>query len=337
MRNPWTAQQHMQMHWRPDAITRTGVIQPMWVRQVSPVDMARHTVDPFLASVRGPGPAVSPYPAPEDIAYAAGKLAKQFSNGQSAVIGVGTDKVTVDANTRCGGIVGVLTEAARQLMAGKSVGITVGGRKLVITPNGTDMPNVTASAPYPAGNQQVVVGPTAGGQDSSQANQQVVGPTAGNQGLGRTHARRRRQLGDGMTEMLPNVPVPQNIPAADVDYGAYYRRLAYDDNNWSQRDFRAQLAQRFAPNAMKRMDAMTYNPIQYAQQQIAVPLQSRGPLATQARPIPNQVPRQVNVRAMPDANSVQGLGAVQINRQYLVGKGLGEVQINKQYLVGKRR
>ena len=44
---------------RPDRVTATGVIAPYPVRQVSPVAVARATVNPFVAGVRGVGPTLS--------------------------------------------------------------------------------------------------------------------------------------------------------------------------------------------------------------------------------------------------------------------------------------
>lgn len=129
----------MQAHWRPDAITRTGVIEPMWIRQVSPVDMARHTIDPFINSVRGPGPAVSPYPSPEDVAYAAGRVAKEFRAGRSAKIAIGTDKVKMKRGDAFGGIAGVIAQAATRLADGGTVAIEIGGRRIIVCcagPNG---------------------------------------------------------------------------------------------------------------------------------------------------------------------------------------------------------
>lgn len=124
------------MHMRPDAVIKTGVIEPYWIRQVSPVDVARHTIDPFIASVRGPGPAVSPYPSPEDMAYAAGRIAKRFARGQSALVAIGTDKVTMQPGMRCGGIVGAIAQAANELARGGTVAIEVGGRRVIVCNDG---------------------------------------------------------------------------------------------------------------------------------------------------------------------------------------------------------
>jgi len=147
-----TSSQHAQMHWRPDAITRTGVIEPMFVRQVSPVDMARHAIDPFIQSVRGMGPAVSPYPSPEDVAYAAGKLAQQFRQGKNAVVCMGTEKITVGPNQLpMGGIVGTITQAAQELARGGTVTIQIGARRAIVCnsgPGGT--PVVQPAAPASA-------------------------------------------------------------------------------------------------------------------------------------------------------------------------------------------
>jgi hypothetical protein len=52
-------------YWRPDDVTRTGVVQPAWPPGGSPgpVDMARHTIDPFIAAFRPVSPAVTTLPS----------------------------------------------------------------------------------------------------------------------------------------------------------------------------------------------------------------------------------------------------------------------------------
>lgn len=137
------------MHWRPDAVMKTGVIEPMWIRQVSPVDMARHTIDPFIDSVRGRGPAVSPSPQPEQIAAAAVKVAKQFREGKDAVIAVGLDKVKVtpDNAASIGGVVGFIAQAAAKLSRGETVSIEAMGRRLIVRPEGDGSLRVQAAAP----------------------------------------------------------------------------------------------------------------------------------------------------------------------------------------------
>lgn len=124
------------MHWRPDFVMKTGVIEPMWIRQVSPVDMARHTIDPFIDSVRGPGPAVSPSPAPEQIAEAASQVARAFAAGKPAVIAVGLDKVQVKPGdgARIGGAIGLIVQAAERLARGEAVAIDLMGRRLIVSP-----------------------------------------------------------------------------------------------------------------------------------------------------------------------------------------------------------
>jgi hypothetical protein len=42
-------------HYRPDAVTRTSVVEPYDIRQVSPVDVARGTINPFIYGIRAPG------------------------------------------------------------------------------------------------------------------------------------------------------------------------------------------------------------------------------------------------------------------------------------------
>jgi hypothetical protein len=47
-------------HHRADMVTRTGVVEPYYVRQVSPVVSAQQALVPFIASVRGRAMTASP-------------------------------------------------------------------------------------------------------------------------------------------------------------------------------------------------------------------------------------------------------------------------------------
>ena len=272
--------QHASMHWRPDAITRTGVIEPMWIRQVSPVDMARHTIDPFIASVRGAGPAVSPYPAPEDIAYVAAKLAKAFAQGRGAIICLGAQKIAVYPNTpAAGGIVGTITAAAKKLSRGGTASIQVGSRRVIVCNSG------------PGGEPVITAAPSAPGAGSN------TGPT-------QMQSRETPMPANGFgmpllaNTRLPQVPGPGHVPQYPFkDYAYYYRKLNYDDNVWGRRNFQASLAQRFAPNAMREMNAANRIPIRYAQTQARPPLDTRPPMIQQRYPRPEAVwPHQVRSR-----------------------------------------
>jgi len=285
---PWTAAQHASMHWRPDAITRTGVIEPMWIRQVSPVDMARHTIDPFINSVRGPGPAVSPYPSPEDIAYVAGKLAQEFARGRAAVISLGTEKIRVTAGTPpAGGIVGTITAAAQQLARGSTVAIEVGGRRVIVCCSGPGGEPVVASAASAAPAK-----PT-----HTEASAAPAKPT---------HTEVSVRDGNGFgtpliaNTILPKVPQPGNVPQFPyLDYGSYYREKIYDDNMWARRTAQATLAQRFAPVPIQMMNAANRHPILNAQHQAQTPLHSRAPMAQKRMPEPARVfPQQVAMTYM---------------------------------------
>lgn len=46
---------HPPMTIRPDEITRSGTIQPFGVRVTSPVDFARHEINPFINAIRPSG------------------------------------------------------------------------------------------------------------------------------------------------------------------------------------------------------------------------------------------------------------------------------------------
>lgn len=50
-------------HYRPDAVTRTGVIEPWDIARRNPVDMAQQVVDAFTSAVRPNGPGIFPSPA----------------------------------------------------------------------------------------------------------------------------------------------------------------------------------------------------------------------------------------------------------------------------------
>jgi len=282
---PWTVSQHISMHWRPDAITRTGVIEPMWIRQLSPVDAATHTIDPFIASVRGRGPAVSPYPSPEDVAYAAGKLAQLFARGQTGVVCAGTEKIKVGPQTpRGGGIVGTITAAAQELARGGTVSIQIGSRRVIVCNSG------------PGG--EPVVQATAPAVPSAQATEVSTRPTP------MTNAQQKKAAFGGAPTgqtVLPNVPPPGHVAQYPfLDYAYYYRKLNYDDNVWGRRNFQASIADRFAPNAIAAMNAATNVPIRDAQRQARVPLDTRAPMVNARWPRPEAVwPRQaheMNVR-----------------------------------------
>jgi len=275
---PWTRSEHVSMHWRPDAITRTSVLQPMWIRQLSPVDMATHTIDPFINSVRGAGPAVSPYPAPEDVAYAAGKVAQQFRNGKTAIICMGTSKIRVAPNTPpCGGIVGTITAAAQQLARGIPVAIQIGIRRVIVCNSGPSGEPVVQLAP-PA--QAATPGPIATTAPATQT------PMSMDQ---------QKKTGFGAPPLmantvLPNVPRPGHVHQDPyLDYAFYYRKLNYDDNVWARRNFQASIAHRFAPNAISQMNQSTSVPIHDAQRQARVPLDTRAPMVMKRWPTPESV------------------------------------------------
>jgi hypothetical protein len=279
---PWTVSQSVSMQWRPDAIVRTGVVQPMWIRQLSPVDAATHTIDPFIVSVRGRGPAVSPYPAPEEVAYAAGKLAQLFANGRSGTVCIGTEKITVGPGTPPGGgIVGTITAAAQELARGGTVSIQIGSRRVVVCNSGPGgEPVLAPAAPTPTPNgaapTEVATRPTPMTSDQQKT------------GFGQPPT-----VMTGQT-VLPKVPGPGNVPQYPyLDYAYYYRKLNYDDNVWGRRNFQASIANRFMPNAISEMNQATSVPVRDAQRQADVPLDTRAPMVMKRWPHPEPVwPRQ---------------------------------------------
>jgi hypothetical protein len=293
------------MHWRPDAITRTGVIEPMFVRQVSPVDMARHTIDPFIASVRGAGPAVSPYPSPEDVAYAAGKLAQQFRQGKNAVVCMGTEKITVGPHQPpMGGIVGTITQAAQELARGGTVTIQIGARRVVVCnsgPGGT--PQIAPAAPASATPASVPVRPDQAQPVAAQAQAQAAQAQAQANAAHAAHPMHPahpahpahpNQYGFG-APLLANMRLPNPVAAGHVptfpnfDYANAYRRLNYDDNVWARRNFQARLLAKFAPQPVAAMHASNNVPINNARQQVTQALTTRAPMVQQRWPHPQAV------------------------------------------------
>jgi hypothetical protein len=292
---PWTAAQHAQMHWRPDAVIKTSVIEPMWIRQVSPVDMARHTIDPFIASVRGPGPAVSPYPSPEDVAYAAGKLAQLFARGRKGIVCMGAEKITVAPDQLpIGGVVGLIVQAAQELARGGRVAIQIGGRQLIVCAPPGGEPQVTSTptppaAPAAATGVRAEVAPPVPAQTSVAVRSTPM----------TVEQQKKSELG---APKMADTVLPTPIPAGHVpkfpyfDYAAAYRRLYYGDNVWARRNFQAKLAAKFAPRAIAQMHAANRTPVQYARAQVAPALASRPPMVKQRWPHPEAVwPRNVSI------------------------------------------
>jgi hypothetical protein len=255
------------MHWRPDAVTKTGVIQPMWIRQLSPVDMARHTIDPFIASVRGPGPAVNPSPSPEDVAYAAGALAKQFRQGKGATIAVGTDKVKVTPTTQCGGIVGVLAQAARELAKGGTVAIEFGGRRVIVCNSGPGGSPVVSQAPSAAAQaaqsapQEVSVRPTPMPVNTQPAMTTAPSPS----GFGR--ARSRRQFG---------VPEGQYIDyLRPTGPGRMYNAYRIETSDSPYRSTMMNSVRTFAPQAAMQTHEADHGPLYLQRTEPAAAMASR--------------------------------------------------------------
>jgi len=324
---PWSQAMHAQMHWRPDAITRTGVIQPMWVRQVSPVDMARHTIDPFIASVRGAGPAVSPYPSPADVAYAAGKLAQLFARGKKGTVCMGTSKIEVGPNTpAAGGIVGTITAAAQELARGGTVTIQIGSQRVIVCNSGPGgEPQITPAASAPASSvpvraeQQTATAPSAPapampapaamtarppstsmpvrpeqGATTAPTAAHPARPSLPPQAAAAAHAAQARRAQFG-TPLLANMTLPKQIPAGHVptfpnlDYANAYRQLNYNDNVWARRNFQARLAAKFAPQPVAAMHASLTVPINNAHRQVRHALMTRAPMVQKRWPHPQAV------------------------------------------------
>jgi hypothetical protein len=98
--------------------------------------------------------------------------------------------------------------------------------------------------------------------------------------------------------VLPNLPQPGNVPQFPfMAYGEYRRILARDDNMWGRRNFQAEIAQRFAPNAIAATNAVNAVPIRDAQRTAMPALDSRSQMVQQRYPQPQRVfPQQIAVR-----------------------------------------
>src|SRR3990172_4338804 len=85
-------------HMRPDMVWDTGVWEPYPIRQRNPVDIARHTIDPFIGAVRPM--AVNVFaPSPEQVAQACVAVAEQFRQGRPAGVRIGRQVVVVDTSS----------------------------------------------------------------------------------------------------------------------------------------------------------------------------------------------------------------------------------------------
>lgn len=253
---PWTHGWHM----RPDVVIRTGVIEPFWTRVVSPVDVARHTIDPFIESVRPRGPAVAPTPEPERVAEAAVKVAEQFEKGKDAYVRIGYDRVRVTPSMPpAPGIVGAIVRAAQGLVRRKPVAITIGRRRVVVRehrrpgrrPRRTIVrehrimtaPTPPPPAPTPAA---VAVRPTP-----------MPVPTA--------------PAAPGMA--MPIFQHPYHI------YGRQYRRNIFAERPYEWQTEQAWLAKRAIPGVVNAVRRTTRRPLLIARQQVRPAAKTWGPTA----------------------------------------------------------
>jgi len=136
---------------RADRITRTGVIDPYYVRQISPVDVARMTINPFLQSVRGNGPAVVEAINPQAIAAAAQQVAEQFKNGGLGAVQIGRGgpvATNLKAMRPGNDLISRIAAAAKQLARGiPTVMQEPGARAIVVRPALPRRPVVDPSGP----------------------------------------------------------------------------------------------------------------------------------------------------------------------------------------------
>jgi hypothetical protein len=118
---------------RPDAVTKTGVVEPFFTRQISPIAIARTTIDPFIDSVRPRGMAIEE-PATQ-IARAAAQVAEQHAQGQPATVQTPNGPVTVKPGAPATGPAAPVIAAAKALQAGQAVKITAGRTSATATPS----------------------------------------------------------------------------------------------------------------------------------------------------------------------------------------------------------
>lgn len=248
------------MHLRPDEVYRTGVIQPFWTRVLSPVDIARHTIDPFIASVRGPGPAVAPTPDPQVIAQAASRVAEHFRQGASATIRVGDAQVRVHPNQAPGGgIIGAIVHAAQAIASGQPVTIKHGPQQSFMpapfhqpqepnnmhgnfygpptTPSG--MPVQATVSPAAGGPTQVTVRATPFAQPRHHQNHQ-------------NHQNHRPFVGPYV--QIPNVPRVPNVPSPADRGFMYYHQVM--DNGSPYRQVERQSIAPYGPSNEHRHQTM---------------------------------------------------------------------------------
>jgi hypothetical protein len=131
-------------HLRPDRVWDTGVWEPYPIRQRNPVDVAQHTIDPFIGSVRPMALNVFA-PSPEQVAQAAVAVAEQFRQGKPAGVRLGREVVIVDAtSTPSNPLLATIVEAARKIANGEAVTVAAPGRQGL--PAVTVRPVATASS-----------------------------------------------------------------------------------------------------------------------------------------------------------------------------------------------
>jgi hypothetical protein len=269
----------------------------MWTRFISPVDIARHTIDPFIASVRGPGPQVVPTPDPNSIAAAAQQVASHFTNGQSATINVGSQSVTVSMTTPAsGGLIGVITQAAQQLASGQAVAIQVGPYKVIVLPSDDSTTDGTSSTTDAA----------SGVSTDSNVTATTATPSPSSSGFGAPMANEAT---------LPAIPAPIGTrPLPWPAQGVQWRQQNYTDNPMAWSMMQAGNAAAYAPFAVQRVADLDETAIRWAQQQSAPALMSRTIPATQANVNTNPfVPTlPVSPRQTPQpSQSSSGFGAAQ--------------------------
>jgi len=302
---PWMKDWTHGWHMRPDVVIRTGIIEPMWTRVVSPVDVARHTIDPFIESVRGPGQAVAPTPAPEDVAQAAVKVAEHFEQGKDAVLRIGDDAVRVSPNQPpAPGLIGAIVRAAQGLARGKSVAVRVGSQRVIIRDHRaaggqgrTIEPSQPVGAPIVREHRrehrgETLVRPTPMAVRDHRKQAPVVRdhrgetlvrptpmavrehrkqkvPTITSRAVTVTTTGKAQGYGPPTFEAQPGMPYgPVMQHPMHTFYGSKRRQQAYAERPYERTTVQTGFMKQFAPRAVARTHVISRNPIFNAKKQV---------------------------------------------------------------------
>jgi hypothetical protein len=265
-------------HLRADAITRTGVIEPYYIRELNPVNVARHVIDPFLESVRGIGPAVAgpsttvqatrtpafnvpppklvmvretptalkpsePGPQSSAVVGAAINVAAKFSRGQSATVRIGAQTVTLKPGKAAPPgsplAIQVIADAANKLVYGQCAVIRVRDQRVQVCIKG-GKPVVTPWAAAPGARVPTITRPTPLPSNVPVRGQQASGTMYG-----------------------PVVKHPYHA------IGQYARQQTFMETPYDRVTLQAQMAHGYTPRSVDAARAALRSPISNMRQQVA--------------------------------------------------------------------